>query len=259
MSAINLVDPPEDNPKPKAFSLQGYNSPIQWKKNKSSNLSPFALSVQKKSNINSASKVIQRHGGNDKGKVRMAPCAKGHGKFSRRKLQTYLIQITENGKIEDNNDSDDKARAIVACWEKLDENFILTPIQKSLLIKEMQSGDTHDEDELAILTLLEKSDNASLRVMFGRRGGLTMEALEYDLDGEEDDRLMRFFEKRLTIKNGKITPKGLSHKISSCDDILTKNIERNSRIAKTKLVKAITQMEKSETSAVGEKLIVFVF
>jgi len=73
------------------------------------------------------------------------------GNFTMDVLETYLAKFGP-GKIEDHNDSDDKARTIVALWRK--GKIKLDARKKILLIQEMQSGFTGDDDERAILTLL---------------------------------------------------------------------------------------------------------
>ena len=141
-------------------------------------------------------KVIQGKRKKDTGEKPEAPfCNKGQNKFTYRQLKRYMNNYIRKGKIEDNNDSDDKARAIVGCWKRSDKNSPLNSFEKVMLIKEMFSGDTHDEDENAILDLLKESSQKSLDLMFGKYG-LTMDSLNYELDGEENDRLWQFYKRR---------------------------------------------------------------
>jgi hypothetical protein len=127
-------------------------------------------------------------------------------------LEAYLRVLDKTGDIEDDHDSDDKARQIVEDWKKGGSPFVLTHERKALLIREMQSGPTGDDDELAILELLERSYEYELAYIFGK-GGVTAAALADDFHGEEYDALLAFFERRFyggfeAVKAGKIEPGG---------------------------------------------------
>jgi hypothetical protein len=74
--------------------------------------------------------------------------------FSDDVLNKYLEEIN-SGEIEDDYDSDDKARIIVRKWKAKKIN--LTQQNKLMLIKEMLSGPTLGDDEAAILELLKGS------------------------------------------------------------------------------------------------------
>lgn len=117
------------------------------------------------------------------------------GEFSEDELTSYLDKITQDRKIEDIYDSDNKARAIVRRWRKAGSKFNLLPEQKVLLINEMLSGPTLAEDEEAILDLLELSDRIDLRRMFAA-GGVNLLHLEKDLNGESSKRLATFIATR---------------------------------------------------------------
>lgn len=127
-------------------------------------------------------------------------------------LQAYLRVLDTTGDIEDDHDSDDKARQIVEDWKKGNSAFVLTHERKALLIREMQSGPTGDDDELAILELLERSYTYELAYIFGK-GGVTAAGLFSDFHGAEEDALLDFFERRFeggfeAAKQGKIVLKG---------------------------------------------------
>lgn len=111
--------------------------------------------------------------------------------FPKADLETYLAGIDKSGAIEDFTDSDNKARAIVAQWAKDRSSFALTSKLKELLILEMLSGFTGDDDEQAILVLLNTADLADLTFIFGA-GGVTPDALNSAIDGAENDQLRVF-------------------------------------------------------------------
>jgi hypothetical protein len=134
------------------------------------------------------------------------------GNFGDKELLSYLEKITTANEHEGSFDSDNKARAIVRRWKAGQAEFKLEPLQKALLIQEMQDGATLDDDENAILDLLELSDIAALRVMFGA-GKLSVKDLESDLDGAEYKRLTQFFATRFRdgrdgLLKGNVEPKG---------------------------------------------------
>ncbi len=117
--------------------------------------------------------------------------------FSDDQLRSYMRTITRQNRIEDFTDSDNKARAIV---NRLQNGADLlgvpdTPRLRSLLIREMQSGFTGNDDERAILFLLDTATVDALNAMFGR-GGLTVASLESDFHGAELQQLRQFFESR---------------------------------------------------------------
>ena len=134
------------------------------------------------------------------------------GNFSDKELLSYLEKITTANAYEGSFDSDNKARAIVRRWKAGQAEFKLDPLQKALLIQEMQDGPTLDDDENAILDLLELSDVAALRIMFGA-GKLSVPDLESDIDGDEYKRLKRFFAARFrggrdALAKGDVEPQG---------------------------------------------------
>jgi hypothetical protein len=117
------------------------------------------------------------------------------GTWSDRELHAYLDAITASGKIDGSYDADNKARAIVRRWKAASPGFDLLGPQKSLLIDEMLDGPTGDEDEGAILDLLELSDASDLRAIFADAKG-RMARLDADIDGDEHKRLDAFIARR---------------------------------------------------------------
>ncbi len=98
-------------------------------------------------------------------------------------MTTYLADRQKAGRIEDHSDSDNKARAIVAAWKKNRSAFNLTPALKVILIKEMQSGFTGDDDERAILDLLKSATDEELTQLFTTEG-LSAKSVESRLPRE---------------------------------------------------------------------------
>lgn len=115
--------------------------------------------------------------------------------FSIGELVSYLAQLDKSGRIEDFTDSDNKARAAVRAWKAGKPEIKLTPKHKTLLVKEMQSGFTGDDDEQAILDLLEGTPHSDLSEMLGP-GKLDAKDLLSDFHGAEEQRLLRFFDER---------------------------------------------------------------
>ena len=73
--------------------------------------------------------------------------------FSDATLQRYLAVI-DAGDIEDDYDSDDKARIVVRRWMAGASGYALTKERKVGLLREMISGFTGNDDEAAMLNLL---------------------------------------------------------------------------------------------------------
>jgi hypothetical protein len=113
--------------------------------------------------------------------------------FDERTLRDYLAKVA-GGKIEDYSDSDEKARFIVRQWRN--GRRALEPQSRATLIREMQSGFTGDDDERAILTLLLHSDARSLEVIFAPGGGIDPADLDSDFQGEEEDVLRAFYDRK---------------------------------------------------------------
>jgi len=112
--------------------------------------------------------------------------------FAVAQLESYLATHGP-GKIEDNGDSDDKARRIVRLWKGKQAPFVLlTGAQKTLLIQEMQSGYTGNDDERGILALLLDSSPADLAEIFA---AIDPAELDSDFQGSEEDVLHAFYDK----------------------------------------------------------------
>jgi hypothetical protein len=116
------------------------------------------------------------------------------GEFADDELLAYLKGVTSRNKEEGNYDSDNKARAIVNRMKAGNKKFSPDAAQKILLIKEMQSGFTGDDDEQAILYLLQGTSNAELSTML--HSGLDLVDLDSDIHGEEEDRYRAFLDTR---------------------------------------------------------------
>lgn len=113
------------------------------------------------------------------------------GNWTDQELRDYLAKITSSGKIDGAFDADNKARALVRKWKAATPGWDLTGRQKSLLIDEMLDGPTGDDDEDAILDLLEYSDSGDLRTIFHKPKKRWTD-LDSDVNGSQNDRLHRF-------------------------------------------------------------------
>lgn len=110
----------------------------------------------------------------------------GAGSFSEDELQAYLALLDSTGAIEDSFDSDNKARAVVEKWRRGDSLYLLTTRRKVLLVKEMLSGFTGDDDELAILELLRGSARPEIAIILQ---GVGRDLLIENIHGAEYDEL----------------------------------------------------------------------
>jgi pyrrolidone-carboxylate peptidase len=134
----------------------------------------------------------------------------GYGSYSDQELADYLRGLRERGRPENSIDSDDKARATTQRWITGSSPFVLTPPLIALLILEMQLGFTGDEDEQAILELLERCENHELATVFQTVNPRTLNS---DFHGAEWDRLQEFYRRRFqggmeAVLNGQIRPMG---------------------------------------------------
>lgn len=115
--------------------------------------------------------------------------------FAESVLTTYL-QTHGPGRIEDDGDSDDKARRIVRLWKDRQAPFTaLTAEQKILLIQEMQSGYTGNDDERGILALLLDAPAADLATVFAT---IDPNDLDSDFQGDEEDTLRDFYDRKFS-------------------------------------------------------------
>jgi hypothetical protein len=156
--------------------------------------------VQQQNAVGAPAEVVQRKGGSPGGFFsNIGRTIKGffggNAGFDTEALQTYLTGLDDSGDIEDDFDSDLKARAVVKGWRLGGSPYVLTEQRKALLIRELQKGATTDDDELAILELLERSYNFELSYIFGA-GGVSVKDLNSDFHGAEWDRLKDFYSRR---------------------------------------------------------------
>jgi hypothetical protein len=138
----------------------------------------------------------------------------GEGDFSEKELQDYLAYLRTQKTIENDYDSDNKARAVVSRWKARDPKVVLTPSLKSLLIQEMDKGSVGSGDQEHILDLLEPAEDADLRMIFGS-GGVNAQTLLNDFGDAPKKRLAAFYERRFkgglaALNKGEITPVGAS-------------------------------------------------
>jgi len=135
----------------------------------------------------------------------------GNPRFDETTLNEYLREINESRDIQGDFNSDDKAREIVNIWKEGGDGFDLRDARiKSILIREMLSGFTGDDDEEAILELLERSENGDLRIIFQT---ISPGLLNSNFHGDEETRLQNFYERRFeggigAISRGNINPIG---------------------------------------------------
>jgi hypothetical protein len=85
------------------------------------------------------------------------------GSFKDDELQAYLKFLDTQKKIEDDYDSDNKAREVVRRWKAGRHAYDLSVDRRVLLIREMLSGRTLGGDEEAILSILSGSMDVELR------------------------------------------------------------------------------------------------
>jgi hypothetical protein len=118
----------------------------------------------------------------------------GGGTFSDQELQAYLTSLRTKQRIEDDFDSDNKAREVVGRWKRGDSKYAIIPVEiKILLIKEMLSGFTGDDDEGAILDLLRGSTDPDFAMMLR---DITVDALNSAFHWAEQDELDALLAKR---------------------------------------------------------------
>jgi len=118
--------------------------------------------------------------------------------FSDSELQAYLGVLARTRQIEDHRDSDNKARDVVRRWRAGQSAYDITSGYRAangalsgfdlklLLIKEMLSGTAGDEDEQAILLILEATGTEERTRIADRIG---YDRLHDKFDGAELDKL----------------------------------------------------------------------
>ena len=132
------------------------------------------------------------------------------GSPSQRDLVQYLDGLTKRNDIEGDVDSDNKARMVVSRWKSATAGFNLTGRHKALLILEMLSGSTTDDDENAILDLLTRAENGDLRLIFA---AVPVKDLLSDFHGGEEKRLRAWLDARFdggidAVRSDDIQPRG---------------------------------------------------
>lgn len=128
--------------------------------------------------------------------------------FSDTELRTYLDGLATRRRIEGNRDSDNKARDLVRRWSEGDRTFnldaghrtaaaALSNIElKRLLIQEMLDGAVLGGDENAILLLLERASAEQLVELLDPNGGVSIQALDNAIGGDNHARFERLLETR---------------------------------------------------------------
>ncbi len=106
----------------------------------------------------------------------------------------------------------DMARKVVEQWKAGNYRFNLTAQEKGKLIKVLLDGFSAAEDHMAILDLLELSENGDLRYLF-TDGGIRVAGFESRFGKSERARLDRFFEQRFEggkakVQAAEVNPKG---------------------------------------------------
>jgi len=134
----------------------------------------------------------------------------GSEDISQRELVGYLQGLSRRNDIEGDFDSDNKARVVVKRWKSATAGFDLTGRQKALLVLEMLSGGTTDDDENAILDLLTRAENGDLRLIFA---AVPVKDLLSDFHGGEEKRLRAWLEARFdggidAVRSDDIQPRG---------------------------------------------------
>ncbi len=106
----------------------------------------------------------------------------GGGTFSDVELKAYIEGLRGTGKIEDNFDSDNKARAVVSkgLYQKEDVGI------RTLLVQEMLTGHVSSADEQGILTILKNATPDDRERIVGKIGA---EALVKAFSGDARDQL----------------------------------------------------------------------
>lgn len=118
-------------------------------------------------------------------------------------LQQYLTTLDTTNDIEDDFDSDDKARAVVGRWGRGTQAYILPARLKVLLIREMLSGATLAADENAILALLEGSNDTEIGTVLGEVGETKLRSAINGDQGEIFDGIIRAWQRRRETGNAR--------------------------------------------------------
>lgn len=117
------------------------------------------------------------------------------GTWSDAELLAYVKAITKAGSHDGSYDADNKARAVVRKFAAGSPGWELTGRQMGLLIDEMIDGPTLDDDEDAILELVELATPDELLVVF-REPAKRYASLNDNLHGAQQDRFDDFVARR---------------------------------------------------------------
>jgi hypothetical protein len=127
-------------------------------------------------------------------------------RYSAQELTEYLSVLARTRRIENNRNSDNKARDVVRHWRageaafNINDGFAISGGSvsgvelKRLLIKEMLSGVTAGEDEEAILTILENSTAEQVLQILDPANGIPVQTLDDKIGGENHARFERILE-----------------------------------------------------------------
>jgi hypothetical protein len=153
--------------------------------------------VQQGANANVA---LQRKGGTARGFFAnigraFASIFGDEPEFAEKTLLDYLKVLDNANDIEDDYDSDDKARLVVQRWMSGASKFNLSAKQMVLLIREMVTGYVGGDDQDRILDLLTHAQNGDLREIFAP-AQINPRRLEDDFGGRQKKRLLAFYEGR---------------------------------------------------------------
>jgi hypothetical protein len=110
-------------------------------------------------------------------------------------LATYLRTIRRTGRIEGDNDSDDKAVRIVRLW-RAGRFEQLHGKDKAILIWELLDGPTTGPDEEAIVEILNRSSNDHLDKIFRFQGEAIQKQIADDVPDDEGSLLADFCRRR---------------------------------------------------------------
>ena len=144
----------------------------------------------------------------------------GGGTFSDKELKDYLYFLDVEDRIENDFDSDNKAREIVQRWKQGRVDYYLSIRRKVLLIKEMISGFTGDDDERAILDLIEGSNDAEVAIILDKSQGVGVDEIRNEFHTEEAVALERFLEAWSKKRSKDLRPQEAVSKKATIENIV---------------------------------------
>ena len=116
--------------------------------------------------------------------------------YSDSSLDEYLAILDKTNDIEDDFDSDDKARQVAKEWSEGSSHILLTERRKALLIREMLTGYFSGDDQKWIVNILERSAAAELDYIFDPAGGKISHDKLLSEFGSWKKELWRFYMRR---------------------------------------------------------------